>query len=93
MFKIATLTSPKIFQRKACFTFQYFAHLATIYSDNSGVFVFVRNASNGQFLPLWHKNIVNDPEKWHTVRILLDLESGFDKVSHSLAVIVYRISQ
>ena len=82
-FATVTLSSPKIFQLKACFTFQYLA-LSQSYSKNSAIFVFVRNASNGQLLPFWHKNVVHAPKKWHTVKILFDLESGFDEVKIKL---------
>ena len=78
--RLTTLTSPRIFQHKACFTFQYFAASTRYYRD-SKVFVFARNASNKQLLPFWRANLYHDREKWHTIRILLDLESGFDMVS------------
>ena len=83
-----TLTSPRIFQNKACFTFQHFVPTSN-YRDGK-VFVFARNASNKQLLPFWKKDLFHDRGKWHTIKILLDLESGFDKVN-SLVFISFLI--
>jgi hypothetical protein len=75
--RVTTLMSPRIFQRKACFMFQYYVPR---YSSGY-VFVFARNASNGKFLPFGYKNVNYDRGKWHTIKILLHFESGFDQVS------------
>ena len=74
---ISTLTSPKIFYRKACFTFQYF----TSYYEKARVFVFIRDINDGHLLPFWYKMIVHGGREWQTMKILLDYESGFDQVS------------
>ena len=75
------LTSPEIFQRKACFTFQYFVSSDSDRRD-SRVLVFVRNASNSELLPFRVENVYYKRGRWHTINILLDHESGFDRVSH-----------
>ena len=87
-----TLRSPKIFLRNACFTFQYFVRstIFSYYSDGR-VFVFARDASNGQLLPLWHKHVYYDRGKWYTIMILLDHESGFDQVSRLYIIYYYKL--
>ena len=87
--RLTTLTSPRIFQNKACFTFQHFVS-STSYFRDSKVFVFARNASNKQLLPFWKHDFYHERGKWHTEKIFLDLESGFDKVN-SLVFISFLI--
>ena len=80
-----TLTSPKIFHHKACFTFQHFVPYTSNYWD-SEIFVFARNASNEQLLPFWKNDVYHERGKWHTIKILLNLESGFDKVNRLIFI-------
>ena len=76
----ATLSSPKIFERDVCFTFQYYVHEYVRYND-AGIFVFIKDANSRQLLPMWSRRVSYDRGRWHTIRIRLRHQDGFDQVS------------
>ena len=84
-----TLRSPKTFLRNVCFTFQYFVRTFVSLSHESRVFVFARDANNGQLLPLWQRGVDYDLGKWHTIMILLNHENGFDQVSRLFIIYLH----
>ena len=88
--RLSILRSPEIFQRKACFTFQYFVSFDSKSKDSSArVRVFIRNASNSELLPFRIEKVYYKRGSWHTIKILLDYESGFDRVSHVFVEILF----
>ena len=80
---ITSLKSPNIFQRKGCFTFQYYSN----YYKKGRLFVFIKatSASKRQALPFWSEVVKNG--KWHKIDIFLDHESGFNQASRLLKVL------
>jgi hypothetical protein len=53
------------------------------------VLVFVRNASNSELLPFRIENVYFERGSWHTMKILLDYETGFDRVSRVFVEILF----
>ncbi|CAB4007610.1 Hypothetical predicted protein, partial [Paramuricea clavata] len=85
----STLRSPEIFQRKACFSFQYFVS-SDSYRKDIRLLVFVRNASDSELLPFRIENVYYEQGRWHIINILLDHESAFDRVEiHHVECEVY----
>ena len=78
-----SLQSPKIFARKACLTFQYISRRWWSL-DNSRMFVYVKDYENKQLLPIGNKILYYDSLnlKWNTMKIPLNVEHGFTKVSY-----------
>jgi hypothetical protein len=86
--RLSILRSPEIFQRKACFTFQYFVSFDSK-SKDSRVLVFIRNASNSELFPSRIEKVYYKRGSWHTIKILLDLKSDFDRVSRVFVEILF----
>jgi hypothetical protein len=68
--RLSILRSPEIFQRKACFTFQYFVSFDSK-SKDSRVLVFIRNASNSELFPSRIEKVYYKRGSWHTIKILI----------------------
>jgi hypothetical protein len=84
------LRSPHISEHNACFTFQYSANLVNDgYYGKNRVFVFIRDANNGQLLPSWAKNVYDETGEWRTVTILLAHKSGFNQVNPLFVKILF----
>ena len=74
------LQSPKIFASKACLTFQYISRRG-FSLDDSRMLVYVKDSEN-KLLPVNNKVLYYDSLKWNTVKIYLNVQHGFTKVSN-----------
>ncbi|XP_046856048.1 uncharacterized protein LOC124449142 [Xenia sp. Carnegie-2017] len=73
--RVTYLRSPTINRKKACFTFQYYAH-----RYNMGLMVLIKDKRSRKLLPFWMTNGYHDIRKWNNVKILLKYKNGFDQV-------------
>ena len=52
----------------------------------------MRDAKSNQIFPLWRKQLYyHDRGNWHTMKILVDYESGFNQVIRFLSVDRHKI--
>ncbi|CAB3984347.1 MAM and LDL-receptor class A domain-containing 1-like, partial [Paramuricea clavata] len=67
------LQSPNVFAHKACFTLQYLTSRWTTL-DESRMFIYVKQASGGQLIPVNDRLLYYGHSKWNTVTVQIETE-------------------